>query len=144
MSDGQKLFRSGAMARFTRLGRRAWVWPLATVVLMFASFAIGRRTGGFHSFPAIAATLPGEESEFSRELDDRIRERFPIGASEDALIVYLDDQKFTPQWRRRDDVNASAFVWNGLLCKRTVRVFWRADAAGLLTEVGGSYQSDCL
>jgi hypothetical protein len=74
----------------------------------------------------------------------RIRDRFPIGASEDSLIAYLADQKFTPEWRRRDDANATAFVWNGLLCKRTVRVFWRADAAGLLTEVGGSYQSDCL
>jgi hypothetical protein len=144
MSGEQNIFRSGVMATFARSGWRAWVWPLATLALMFVSFAVGRRTGGFHSFPAIAATLPGEESEFSRELDDRIRARFPVGASEDSLIAYLADQRFTPEWRRRDDVNASAFVWNGLLCRRTVRIFWRADAAGLLTEVGGSYRSDCL
>ena len=144
MSGEQKLSYSGVMATFARSGWRGWVWPLATLALMFASFAIGRRTGGFHSFPAIAATLPGEESEFSRELDDRIRNRFPVGTSEDSLIAYLADQKFTPEWRRRGDVNASDFVWNGLLCRRTVRIFWRADAAGLLTEVGGSYQSDCL
>jgi hypothetical protein len=144
MRGERNLFRVGARTIFARSGWRAWVWPLATLALMFASFAIGRSTGGFHSFPAIAATLPGEESEFSRELDDRIRQRFPIGASEEELIAYLADQRFTPEWRRRDDVNASDFVWNGLLCRRTVRVFWRADAAGLLTEVGGSYQSDCL
>jgi hypothetical protein len=144
MRGERNLFGVGARTIFARAGWRAWVWPAVTLALMFMSFAIGRMTGGFHGFPAIAATLPGEESEFSRELDDRIRQRFPIGASEDSLIVYLADQRFTPEWRRRDDVNASAFVWNGLLCKRTVRVFWRADAAGLLTEVGGSYQSDCL
>jgi hypothetical protein len=144
MKGEQNLSRSGASPRVARPRWRAWLWPLATLALMFASFAIGRSTGGFHGFPAIAATLPGDESEFSRELDERIRDQFPIGASEDSLIAYLADQKFTPEWRRRDDVNASAFVWNGLLCKRTVRVFWRADAAGLLTEVGGSYQSDCL
>ena len=144
MRGERNLFSGGVTMRLARAGWRAWLWPIATLALMFMSFAIGRMTGGFHGFPAIAATLPGEESEFSRELDDRIRQRFPIGASEESLIAYLADQRFTPEWRRRDDVNASAFVWNGLLCKRTVRVFWRADAAGLLTEVGGSYQSDCL
>jgi len=144
MKGEQNLSRSGASPSVARPRWRAWLWPLATLALMLGSFAIGRSTGGFHGFPAIAATLPGDESEFSRELDERIRDRFPIGASEDSLIAYLADQKFTPEWRRRDDANATAFVWNGLLCKRTVRVFWRADAAGLLTEVGGSYQSDCL
>jgi hypothetical protein len=144
MRGEQNLSRRDAGIKFALANWRRGIWPVATLALMFLSFAIGRMTGGFHGFPAIAATLPGEESEFSRELDDRIRQRFPIGASEESLIVYLADQRFTPEWRRRDDVNASAFVWNGLLCKRTVRVFWRADAAGLLTEVGGSYQSDCL
>jgi hypothetical protein len=140
----QNLSSGGVRIKFVRPTWRAGVWPAVTLALMFASFAIGRSTGGFHSFPAIAATLPGEESEFSRELDDRIRERFPIGTSEEKLIAYFANEKFTPEWRRRDDSNASAFVWNGLLCKRTVRVFWRADAAGSLTEVSGTYESDCL
>ncbi len=45
--------------------RRA-IWPAATLVLMIASFGVGRMAGGFRSLPDIAATLPGDESQFSR------------------------------------------------------------------------------
>jgi hypothetical protein len=124
------------------LGRA--VWPAATLGLMLVSFEVGHHvSGGFNSLPAIARTLPGEESEFSRELNDRIRERFPIGANEDNLIGYLDSEKFTPEWRRRDGPNASFYVRQGLLCKQIVRILWRSDAAGVLTDVNGSYQSQC-
>jgi hypothetical protein len=133
--------------RATRAGgpvRRFALWPVATLALMFASFAAGRLTGGFHSLPALVATLPGDESEFSSEFDERIRTRFPLGASEDKLIAYLAAEKFMPEWRRRDDPNASVFLWNGLLCQKTIRVIWRADAAGLLGAVNGTYESSCL
>lgn len=123
--------------------RRA-IRPAATLVLMIASFGVGKMAGGFRSLPDIAATLPGDKSQFSGELDSRIRERFPIGTSEDKLIAYLAGEGFTPEWRRRDAANASAFVWSGLLCKKTVRAFWRADAAGVLTDVRGAYESHCL
>lgn len=123
--------------------RRA-IWPAVTLGLMIASFAVGRMTGGFHPLPAIAATLPGDEAEFSRELDARIRERFPIGTNEETLIAYLAGEGFVPEWRRRDDPNTSAFIRNGLLCTDIVRVFWRADATGILREVNGSYASQCI
>ena len=124
--------------------RRFALWPVATLALMFASFAVGRLTGAFHGLPALVATLPGDESEFSREFDERIHARFPVGASEDELIAYLAAEKFVPEWRRRDDPNASVFFWNGLLCKKTIRVVWRADTAGLLDDVSGTYESQCL
>jgi len=101
-------------------------------------------TDGMKTLPSLAATLPGDEADFSRELNDRIRERFPIGSGDQALIAYLADQQFVPEWRRRDEANASAFVRTGLLCKIIVRVTWRADTSGLLTEVNGSYESRCL
>ena len=123
--------------------RRA-IWPAVTLALIIVCFAVGRVSEGFHSLPAIAATLPGDELQFSRELDSRIRERFPIGTSEDKLIEYLASEKFAPEWRRRDAANASSFVWNGLLCTKNVRVRWRADAAGVLTDVNGAYESHCL
>jgi hypothetical protein len=123
--------------------RRA-IWPAVAFVLMIVSFAVGRVTGGFHSLPDIAATLPGDESQFAREMDERIRERFPIGTSEDKLVDYLAGEGFVPEWRRRDAANASMFVWSGLLCKKTVRALWRADAAGVLTDVNGAYESQCL
>ena len=119
-------------------------WPILTLMLMALSFVVGRKTGGFHVLPAIAATLPGSEGEFSRELDVRIRERFPIGSSEEDLIAYLSGDGFVPQWRRREDANESDFMRNGLLCTDIVRVFWRADATGVLTDVGGAYESQCL
>ncbi len=112
---------------------------LATLGLMILSFAAGRVMWGNHGLPAIAATLPGDESEFSRELDVRIRELFPMGTSEEKLIDYLRAEGFAPEWRHRNDPNISLFVRSGLICKKAVLVFWRADSAGILTEVNGAY-----
>jgi hypothetical protein len=123
--------------------RRA-IWAAATLLLMAAAFGVGRLAVGTHSLPAIAATLPGDEAQFSREFDERIRDRFPVGTSEDALVDYLASEHFAPEWRRRDGANAAAFVWSGLLCAKVVRVLWRADATGRLTEVNGAYESHCL
>lgn len=122
--------------------RRA-IWPAFALFLATASFGAGRMAGGFHSLPDIAATLPGDESQFGRELDGRVRERFPVGTSEDKLVDYLASEGFAPEWRRRDAANAGAFVWSGLLCTKTVRISWRADAAGALTQVNGAYESHC-
>ena len=69
-------------------------WPAVTLTLMSASYGAGRMTDRFRPLPAIVATLPGEEAEFSRELDGRIRERFPIGTSEDKLIDFLASENF--------------------------------------------------
>ena len=64
-------------------------WTAATLILMALSFGAGRMTLGVRTMPEIVATLPGDESQFSRELDARLRERFPIGTSQDKLIGYL-------------------------------------------------------
>ena len=121
------------------------MWPIATLALMTASFGLGKFfSGGSRSLPAMVATLPGDEAQFSREFNDRIRDRFPVGTSEDALLDYLVRADFTPEWRRRDDANASVFIWNGLICSKIIRVSWRADAAGALTDVHGAYESHCL
>lgn len=142
--DAEKSSDEGAGAAPARHVRGRMTWPVVTLGLMLASFGVGRFTGKLNGLPAIARTLPGDESEFSRELNDRIRELFPIGASEDKLIGYLGDEKFTPGWRRRDDPNVSYYIRNGLLCSQTIRVVWRADARGALTDVGASYESKCL
>lgn len=118
-------------------------WSASALLLAMASFGAGRFSG-FRPLPEIVATLPGDESEFSREFDSRIRERFPIGSSEDKLAAFLANEGFFPDWRRRDAPNASFFVQNGLICRKIIRVFWRADASGVLTEVRGSYESQCL
>ncbi len=122
---------------------RGAIWPAATLVLMMLSFGAGRVTG-FRSLPDIVASLPGDESEFSRELDGRIRARFLIGMSEDKLLYFLQSEQFAPEWRRRNDANSSSFVANGLICQKIVHERWRADSAGALTEIGGAYGSHCL
>jgi len=88
--------------------------------------------------------LAGDESEFSREFDGRIRERFPIGSSEGKLLTLVANEGFFPDWRSRDNPNASFFVQSGLICQKIVRVFWRTDVAGTLTDVRGSYESRCI
>jgi hypothetical protein len=123
--------------------RRA-LWAAVTLLLMAAAFGIGRLADGIRSLPEIAATLPADEAQFSREFDERIRDRFPVGGSEDALVDYLASEHFAPEWRRRDGANAAAFVWSGLVCTKTVRVVWRPGATGVLTAVNGAYESHCL
>ena len=122
--------------------RRA-IWSASALLLATAAFAAGRFSS-FRPFPEIVATLPGDESEFSREFDGRIRERFPIGSGEDKLVDFLVDEGFFPDWRRRDNPNASFFVQSGLICQKIVRVFWRADVVGTLKDVRGSYESRCI
>jgi hypothetical protein len=118
-------------------------WVAATLLLMALSFAAGRMTLGARIMPEIVATLPNDESEFSRELDARLRERFPVGTSQDKLIGYLIGANFVPDWPQRD-ANASQFIFNGLMCDRIAHVLWRADAAGALTYISGAYESHCL
>jgi hypothetical protein len=124
-------------------GMHRLAWAGATLVLMALSFGAGRMTLGARIMPEIVATLPGDESQFSRELDARLRERFPVGTAEDKLIGYLIGANFAPDWPQHDE-HASQFTFNGLFCDRTARVLWRADAAGRLTNVSGSYESHCL
>jgi hypothetical protein len=119
------------------------LWSASALLLATASFAAGRFSS-FRPLPEIVATLPGDESEFSREFDDRVRERFPIGSSEDKLLAFLTNENFFPDWRRRDNSNSCFFVQSGLICQKIVRVFWRADAAGVLTDVRGTYESQCI
>ena len=98
-------------------------WAAATLILMALSFAAGRMTLGVRIMPEIVATLPGDESQFSRELAARLRERFPVGTSQDKLIGYLVGANFVPDWPQHDS-NASLFIFNGvlfLLCHKHLR-----------------------
>jgi hypothetical protein len=122
---------------------RRLAWAGATLILMALSFAAGKMTLGERIMPEIVATLPNDESQFSRELDARLRERFPVGTSQDKLIGYLVGANFVPDWPR-GDTNASQFVFDGLMCERSARVLWRADPAGALTYISGAYESHCL
>ena len=118
-------------------------WAAATLVLAAVAFAAGRMTLGVRIMPEIVATLPGDESQFSRELDARFRERFPVGTPQDKLIGYLVGANFVADWPR-GGANVGVFIFNGWLCNRIARVLWRADSAGALTYISGAYESHCL
>jgi hypothetical protein len=122
---------------------RRWSFIAAAAALAILSFYSGRITNGFRHLPELAATLPGDESGFNGQLNARVQQDFPLGSREKKLIDELSRQGFTPEWRERDDANAASFVWTGLLCSKIVRVIWRADEQGLLTQIVGSYASKC-
>ena len=117
---------------------------IAVLGLMGASYALGRVTIGSNGLPEIVATLPGDESEFSRELDERVRQRFPVGSDEESLLYYLRTQNFIPDWRKRDQPNAAYFIHPGIICEQVVRIIWSADASGKLTSIAGDYKSHCI
>jgi hypothetical protein len=84
-----------------------------------------------------------ETDRHGRGTDDRLRERFWIGTSEDNLIGSFSAD-FVPDWRRRDEANSSLFIWNGPPCRRIVHVLWQATQPGILAKVTGAYQTHCL
>jgi hypothetical protein len=140
--DDRRVIRAG----FRGVGRERMhrlAWAGATLILTALSFAAGRMTLGVRIMPEIVATLPGDESQFSGELDARLRERFPIGTSQDKLIGYLVGANFVPDWPQRG-ANVAMFIFNGLLCDRIAHVLWQADAGGSLTHVSGAYEDHCL
>ena len=122
---------------------RREVWPLVTLALMLTSFAAGRMTLRLQTLPSIAATLPGEQSQFDSEFDARIRALFPLGTSEGRLTDYLANEGFTPEWPHGADANAGFFLRKGWFCWERLRVLWSADEAGALTRVNGTYQGQC-
>jgi hypothetical protein len=78
-------------------------WAGATLILMALSFGAGRMALAARIMPEIVATLPGDESQFSSELDVRLRERFPLGTSQDKLSGYLVGANFASDWPQRDE-----------------------------------------
>lgn len=112
--------------------------------LMAVAYRLGQATAIPKPLPAIVATLPGDETQFSAELDRRLRERFPAGSAEANLIDMLKREGFEPDWRKGDEPNSAIFVHQGLVCRQVARVMWRAGATGDLVEVGGDYEGHCL
>jgi hypothetical protein len=134
--------KASAQPKRSRL--RTWgLWSVALVITI-TGFSIGRVSSGIHALPSLAATLPGDESEFNHEIDQRIKELFPILTDDKKLIAYLSAQGFTPEWREKDYANAASFIWTGVLCTKVVRVVWRADSEGAVTQVNASYQTRCV
>jgi hypothetical protein len=124
--------------------KRVTVVSIGAITTVVLSFSVGRSARDYKPIPTILATLAGDEKGFNSGIDARVRELFPTGSSEDDLIDYLDAEGFVPDWPRRNGHNAGRFVHDGILCTKIVRVLWRSDDRGKLTNVGGGYESRCL
>jgi hypothetical protein len=119
--------------------------PIAVVSIGgIAAVAISFYVSWSARIPEILATLPGIEQGFSRLIDERIHEHFPVGSREDDLVDYLDAEGFVPEWHRRNDQNAAVWLHVGLFCTKTVQVLWRANDRGQLTTISGGYASHCV
>jgi hypothetical protein len=125
-----------------------WKWiavlSLGALATAAISFAVGRSSHDFKPLPTILATLVETRKASTEELTSKSASGFPPGSSEDDLIDYLDAEGFVPEWPRRNGQNAGRFVHDGILCTKIVRVFWRSDDRGKLTNISGGYASRCV
>lgn len=95
----------------------------------------------------LTANLSGTWETVSAEFDQRVRDRFPIGSSQEAMRIELREQGFTQSDRnsaadfeqeavRRED--------NGV-CNQSARIFWRTGGEGRLIGIRGQYREEgCL
>jgi hypothetical protein len=99
-------------ARLRRVGMESMhrvAWVAATLLLMALFFAAGRMTLGARIMPEIVATLPNDESQFSRELDARLRERFPVGRAKTSSSATSLGQTLFPIGLNTPPVPANSF-----------------------------------
>jgi hypothetical protein len=97
--------------------------------------------------PPIVAGLKGSWSEKSVAFDQRVRARYAIGMTDQALGADLDKQGFVRKdWSSSPTVEHKAsFGKKTYLCVEDYAVYWRADPTGHLTSVRGEVpQGGCL
>jgi hypothetical protein len=86
-------------------------------------------------------------AEASAEFDRRVKSRFPIGTAESDLSRQLmadgfDLMTWSPQ---AGEDKVAMLSWLTLTCRQQVAVYWQADSAGKISNIGGSYgEGGCL
>ncbi len=98
----------------------------------------------FPQLPALLQNLPPHgEAKFS----ERLRDRYPIGSPETALILELWLEGFRPTTDLSAPLRKAGFDRPGDFihdaCRRRGTVNWSADAAGRLTAISGNFSVDC-
>ena len=126
------------------IGRRGVVLSSVAFLSVAGALTAGLLLRRAPPLPEIAATLEGDESQFSRRLTDRLRDKFPTGSSQTALLDFLEREGFSLEPRQEGDENSSVFVRAGALCRKTVRVRWRADFRGAIADINGEFEGKCF
>jgi hypothetical protein len=97
--------------------------------------------------PPLTAGLRGSWSEQSVTFDKRVRARYAIGMTDQALGADLEKQGFVRKdWSSSPAVEHEAGMWKaGLVCRDYFYVYWRVDPTGHLTSVRGDHPAGaCL
>jgi hypothetical protein len=93
--------------------------------------------------PALADGLPSDVAAARRQFADRVRQRFPLGSPERALMLELWSEGF----ERPGDAGSNHWVSldrRGLPCSHAWTVNWTTDDGGHLTAIDGTYIPSCL
>jgi hypothetical protein len=96
--------------------------------------------------PPIGRHLPSTFVDENHAFDARVRERFPIGSSEPALVAELEHEGFTlSDSKIEPETYKSIALYDlpGLPCRLTWRVLWNSDDAKI-SAIAGHYSSVCL
>lgn len=93
--------------------------------------------------------LPSEWSKMSLEFDRRLKQQFPIGTSEEAMINELKSQGFVrDDWAYQVPNHQEALALrseNDFVCNKGAFVYWRSDNSGKIISVRGEYREmGCL
>ncbi|MES1202039.1 MAG: hypothetical protein ABUS57_11395 [Pseudomonadota bacterium] len=105
--------------------------------LIAASFLAGCVASSGHR-PEIVKGIDWNTTVPHAEFTARLRQRYPAGSSEAALIAELQREGFTI---KRDDTSAST-DWGGYPCLYFVSVDWSA-ADGRVANIEGVYTTAC-
>jgi len=94
--------------------------------------------------PPLAADLSTYTTIAQTQFEQKVRDTFPVGSSEDDLIRELSKQGFQPQWRRKDGDNVASAERGKLICRESWNVSWRSDQSGKITKIQGHSRLSCL
>jgi hypothetical protein len=91
--------------------------------------------------PALARDLPqGSWEQADLAFQERVRHRFPVGASEEVVLQVLVDEGFTISLSG----TRANFEQPGSPCRLVWRVSWEADGFGRISGITGQYFGICL
>ena len=96
--------------------------------------------------PPIGRDLPWAFADAQPVFDQRVKERFPVGASEQQLVTELRKEGFNLDPKnvgRTEFKSAAAYELRGLPCTLYWTILWNAESGGI-TAIKGKYDSACL
>lgn len=114
---------------------------LVGAAFFLAGVVVGGR--GYRGTPALLQNLTGGVQDVKAQFDRRIRERFPVGSSEEQLTAELRGADFHPAWEQKAGWRHASYDRPGLPCRTFAHVQWQAEA-GRITAISGSYSRSCL